>query len=66
MQDPPGLEVRDDLLDHVADLVDLGVEFFLPVEQCPVGGLSDRGEHAVADVALVADPPGGVYRDQDA
>jgi hypothetical protein len=32
VHDPPGLEVRDDLLDDVADLVDLLIEFFLPVE----------------------------------
>jgi len=31
MHDSPGLEIRDDLLDDVADLVDLLIELFLPI-----------------------------------
>src|SRR5215207_9805108 len=38
VHDSPGLEVRDDLLDNPADLVDLLIEFFLPGQQAPVGG----------------------------
>jgi hypothetical protein len=33
VRDSPGLEVRDYLLDHPADFVDLRVELLLPVQQ---------------------------------
>src|SRR5687767_3718170 len=56
VHDSPGLEVRDDSLDDVANLVDLLVEFPLPVQQVPVSGFLDRGEHVVADVPFVAHP----------
>ena len=39
MHDPPGLEVRDDLFDDVADLVDLLVELLLPICQLAAFGL---------------------------
>ena len=38
VHDSPGLEVRDDLFDDVADFVDLLVELFFPVQQIPVSG----------------------------
>src|SRR5580658_2076523 len=56
MHDPPGLEVRDDLLDHVAYLVDLRIEFFLPAQEAAAGWLPDGSEHIFSDVALVAYP----------
>jgi hypothetical protein len=37
----PGLEIGDDLLDDVAHLIDLRVEFFLPVQEAAEGGLPD-------------------------
>src|SRR6266536_4000804 len=42
--------------DNPADLVDLRVEFLLPVQQVPVSGLLDGGDHVVADVPLVTHP----------
>jgi hypothetical protein len=39
VHDPPVLEVRNYLLDHPADLVDLGIEFLLPVKQLAAGRL---------------------------
>jgi hypothetical protein len=33
VHDPPGLKVGNDLLNDVADLVDLPVELFLPVQE---------------------------------
>jgi hypothetical protein len=33
MHDAPGFEVRDDLLDDVADLVDLLIELLLPIQK---------------------------------
>jgi hypothetical protein len=33
VHDPPGLEVRDDLFDDVADLVDLLIELLLPIQE---------------------------------
>ena len=60
MHDSPGLEVRDDLFDDVADLVDLFVELFFPVQQVTVGGFFDGGEHVVADIPLVAHPVVGL------
>ena len=41
MQDFPGLEVGDHLLDDIANLVDLSVEVLLPVQQVPMDGLLD-------------------------
>ena len=56
MHDPPGLEVRDDLLDYVADLVDVLIEFLLPVEKLAALGLPERRDHLMADIPLVAYP----------
>jgi hypothetical protein len=33
VHDPPSLEVRDDLFDDVADLVDLLIELLLPIQE---------------------------------
>ena len=38
MHDPPGLEVRDDLFDDVADLVDLLIELLLPIQELAAWG----------------------------
>lgn len=53
-------EIGDRLFDGIADLVDLGVDFLLPVEEVAVSGLFDGSEHVVADVAFVAQPVLGV------
>ena len=58
--DSPGLEVRDGLLDDVANLVDLCIEFLLPIQGFVVGGLLDRGDHILADVSLSTHPVAGV------
>ena len=60
VHDSPGLEVRDYLFDDIADFVDLFVELFFPVQQIPVSGFFDGGEHVVADIPLVAHPVGGL------
>ena len=65
MHDPPGLEVGDRLLDDVANLVDLLVEFFLPVQKLAMGGFPDGREHVVADVSLIADPVAGIKCQKD-
>jgi hypothetical protein len=52
----PVLEVRDNLLDHPADLVDFGVELFLPVKQFAAFWLPEWRDHFIADVTLVAYP----------
>ena len=56
VQDPLRLEVGDRLLDDIPDLVNLGVELLLPVEEVTIDGLLDWREHAIADVAFVAHP----------
>ena len=56
VHDPPGFEVRDDLFDDVADLVDLLIELFLPMQQLAAFGLLEGGDHVVADVSLIAEP----------
>lgn len=65
VHDSPGFEVRDGLLDDVADPVDPGFEFLFPAEQFTACGLLDGGEHAVANVPLVAHPAAGIERQQD-
>lgn len=35
MHVPPSLDMSDRALDHVANLIDRGVELFLPVEELP-------------------------------
>jgi len=64
VHDGPVLEVRDYLLDHPADLVDSGVELFLPVKQFAVRWFPEWRDHFVADVALVAYPVPRVQRAQ--
>src|SRR5947207_14075660 len=66
VHDPPVLEMRDCLLDHPADLVDLGIKFFLPAEQLAACRLLERSDHAVADVAFIADPVLRIERQQHA
>src|ERR1017187_5108679 len=65
MHDPPGLEISYRLLDDVANLVDLPVEFLLPVQKLAMGGFPDRRDHVVSDVSFIADPVAGVNRQQD-
>ena len=44
----------DDLLDNPSDLVDLGVEFLLPVQQIAMEWFLDGCDHIITGVALVA------------
>jgi len=62
VHDPPGLEIGDYLLNDIADLVDLFVEFFLPIQEVAAGGLLDGGDHVVADVSFVTYPVAGIKR----
>ncbi len=60
VHDPPGLEVRDYLLDHPADLVDLSVKLLLPVQQLASRGFSegrDRGPPLLQTVELCQEEP---------
>src|SRR3954452_10339517 len=62
VEDSPGLEVRDDLLDDPPSLVDLTVVFLLPRVQFPARRLLVRCQHAVTHVTFVADPISGIQR----
>jgi len=50
------------LLDDVPELVDGGVELFLPVQQLATGRLAERGDDACAEVTFVTD---GVVAGED-
>jgi len=65
VHDPPGLEVRDDLFDDVADLVDLLVEFFLPIQEFASLGLLEGRDHVVAGISFIAEPVTRVERKED-
>jgi hypothetical protein len=54
VRNPPGLEMRNDLLDHVSNLVYLSIEFFLSVQKIPVLRLPDGRDHPLAYVSFVA------------
>src|SRR5262249_33116694 len=56
VEDTPGFDVGDGSLDHVPNLVDLSVEFLLPVQKLTASRFLDRRDHVVTDVALIADP----------
>jgi hypothetical protein len=45
--------MSDRAFDHVTNLVDRGVEFFLPVEKLTAGWFAVRGGDAGSDVALI-------------
>jgi hypothetical protein len=51
----PRFELGDRAFDHVANLVDRSVEFFLPVEEFFAGWLAIRSEDTCSDVTLIAD-----------
>ena len=55
VQDTPGLEVRDDAFDEVADAVDGRVVSFIGVGEFTMGGFLHGGDHSQSDVALVPD-----------
>jgi hypothetical protein len=59
VHDPPGLEVRNDLLDDVADLVNLRIVFLLPVKELAAGGFLEGRDHFIADIAFVSEPAPG-------
>jgi hypothetical protein len=46
------LKFGDDLLDHVADPVDLRIEFFLPAQEVAKNGLPDGGDQVFSDAAV--------------
>src|SRR5690349_10919132 len=66
MEDSPGLQVRDRLFDSPADFVEGGIELFFPVEEFAMRWLSDRSDHAQAEIAFVADPVAGIDLVQNA
>jgi hypothetical protein len=51
----PRFELGNRAFDHVANLVDRSVEFFLPVEEFSAGWLAIRGEDSCSDVTLITD-----------
>ena len=55
VQDAPGLEVRDDTLNEVADTVDGRVVSFIGASEFTMGGFLHGGDHSQSDVALVPD-----------
>ena len=66
----PCLEVGDCAFDHVTNLVDRSVEFFLPVEELSAGWLAIRSGDAGPDITFIADgvviaekftEPGGLF-----
>ena len=63
MHDPPGLKVGNGLLNDVADLVDLRVELFLPVQGL---GESPEAYQAWIDGAIKPNlPPGAQIADPE-
>jgi len=56
VHDPPGLEVRDDLFDDVADLVDLLFELLLPIQELAALGLLEGRDHVITGISLIAQP----------
>ena len=57
MHDPPGLEVRDNLLDDVADLVNLLIKLLLRIQELAALRLLERRDHVVADLQARAAAP---------
>ena len=55
MQDTPGLEVRDDTFDEIADTIDDRVVSFISVSEFTMGGFPGRGDHSQSGVAFVLD-----------
>ena len=55
MQDTPGLEVRDDTFDEIADTIDGRVVSPVGVGEFTMGGFLHGGDHSQSDVALVPD-----------
>jgi hypothetical protein len=66
VQDAPGLEVGDRLLDAIANLVDLFVELDLPIEKLAALRFLDGSVHALADVSFVAYRIGGIDHFEEA
>ena len=50
----PGLEVRDDTFDEIADTIDGRVVSFIGVGEFTMGGFPGRGDHSQSDVAFVS------------
>ena len=55
VQDTPGLEVRDDTFDEIADTIDGRVVSPVGVGEFTMGGFLHGGDHSQSDVALVPD-----------
>lgn len=62
---PPGLEFGDGLFDFVADLVDVGVELFLPVDEVVEDRFPDWVDGVGSEVALVGEPSPGKFSVKD-
>ena len=54
VQDTPGLEVRDDTFDEIADTIDGRVVSFIGVGEFTMGGFPGGGDHSQSDVAFVS------------
>ena len=54
VQDTPGLEVRDDTFDEIADTVDGRAVSFIAVCEFTMGGFPGRGDHSQSDAAFVS------------
>ena len=60
VQDTPGLEVRDDTFDEVADTIDGRVVSPVAVCEFTIGGFPGRGDHSQSDVAFVSNMRRGI------
>ena len=54
VQNTPGLEVRDDTFDEIADTIDSRVVSFIAVCEFTIGGFLHGGDHSQSDVAFVS------------
>ena len=54
VENTPGLEVRDDTFDEVADTIDGRVVSFIGVDEFTMGGFPGGGDHSQSDVAFVS------------
>ena len=61
MHNPPGLEVRDHLLDDIAAFVDLSIVVFLPVGKVATEELLAWGNHVIVDISFISYPVVGGF-----
>ena len=63
--DPPGPDVRDDLFDDVADLVDLLIELLPPIQELAAAGFLKEMIMLFSDVSIIAGPVALADREKD-